>query len=111
MALNTTLARNTLSDAYKANITHAALYTTVPGATAGTEVTGGSYVRKAVTWGTSTNGVVSGTCTFDVPAGQTIAGWGGYTAIAGTYFDGGSLTSQAFATAGQYTLTVTYTQT
>lgn len=108
---NTTLARNNLADAYKTGATHAALYTTAGGATAGTEVTGGTYARKPVTWGTSANGVVTGTCTFDVPTGVTIAGWGLYTAIAGTYFDGGSLPSQPFASAGTYALTLTFTQT
>lgn len=111
MPLATTTARNALANAYKAGITHLALFTTVPGASAGTEVSGGSYARKPITWGATTDGVTSGTVTFDVPAGTTVAGWGGFNALtAGTYFDGGAVTSQNFATAGQYALTVTYTQ-
>lgn len=108
---NTVVARNALADAYKAGGTHAALFTTAGGATAGTEVTGGSYARKAITWGTSAAGVVTGTCTFDVPTGTTVAGWGVYSGAAGAYFDGGTLTSQAFASAGTYALTLTFTQT
>lgn len=113
MALQTTAARNALANAYKAGMTHLSLHTTAhSGDTAGTEVSGGSYARKAITWGSTTNGVTSGSVTFDVPAGTTIVAWGGYNALtAGTFFDGSSVTSQAFATAGQYTLTVTYTQT
>lgn len=108
---NTVVARNALADAYKAGATHAALYTNAAGASAGTEVTGGTYARVAISWGTSSAGVVTGTCTFNVPTGVTVAGWGIYTAIAGTYFDGGALTSQAFASAGTYALTLTFTQT
>jgi hypothetical protein len=47
-----------------------------------------------------------------VPTGTTVAGAGVHTAItAGTYLDGGAVTSQAFASQGTYTLTLTYTQT
>lgn len=113
MPLQTTAARNALANAYKTGITHLSLHTAAhSGDTAGTEVSGGSYARKPVTWGSTTNGVTAGTVTFDVPAGTTVTGWGGYNALtAGTFFDGGTVTSQNFATAGQYTLTVTYTQT
>lgn len=108
---NTVAARNALADAYKTGGTHAALYTNAGGAAAGTEVTGGTYARQPIVWGTSSGGVVTGTCTFNVPSGATVAGWGVYTGIAGAYFDGGSLTSQAFASAGTYALTLTFTQT
>ena len=108
---NTTVARNALADAYKAGGTHVALYTTAGGATAGTEVTGGTYARQPVVWGTSSAGVVTGTATFNVPTGVTVAGYGLYSGIAGAYFDGGALTSQNFASAGTYALTLTFTQT
>lgn len=108
---NTTVARNALADAYKAGGTHAALYSTTAGATAGTELTGGTYARQAITWGTSASGVVTGTCTFNVPSGATVAGWGVYSGAAGAYFDGGALTSQPFNSAGTYALTLTFTQT
>ena len=114
MAIQTTAQKNNLATAYGTNATHAALYTTVPGASAGTEVTGGSpaYARKAITWGAASNGVITATVTFDVPSGVTIAGAGVHTALtAGTYLDGAAVTSQAFASQGQYSLTLTYTQT
>lgn len=114
MAIQTVTMRNALATAYGTNAAFAALYTTVPGGSAGTEVTGGSpaYARKALTWGAASGSVVTVTVTFDVPAGTTVVGAGVHTAItAGTYLDGGSVTSQAFATQGTYTLTLTYTQT
>lgn len=114
MAIQTAAQKNNLATNYGTNATHAALYTTAPGASAGTEVTGGSpaYARKALTWGAPSNGVVTVTVTFDVPAGTTVVGAGVHNALtAGTYLDGASVTSQAFATQGTYALTLTYTQT
>ena len=114
MAIQTATQKNTLATAYGTAATYAALYTTAPGGTAGTEVTGGSpaYARKALTWGAASGGVITVTVTFDVPTGTTVVGAGVHTAVtAGTYLDGGSVTSQAFASQGTYALTLTYTQT
>lgn len=113
MTIQTTTQKNTLATAYGSAATYAALYTTAPGATAGTEVTGGSpaYARKSVAWGAAANGVITAQVVFDVPAGTTVVGAGVHTAVtAGTYLDGGTVTSQNFATQGTYTLTLTYTQ-
>lgn len=111
MAIQTTEMKNRLATAYGTNATHAALTTTVPGASAGTEVTGGTYARKPISWSAAANGVITGTVTFDVPAGVTVRGAQVMTALtAGTYLDGGAVTDQVFATAGTYTLTLTYTQ-
>lgn len=113
MALNATAAKNTLATSFGTAATHAALYTTAGGATQGTEVTGGTpaYARKAISWGAPTNGVVTASVTFDVPAGVTVAGAGVHTAATGgsNYLEGGSVTSQNFATQGTYTLTLTFT--
>ena len=114
MAIQTAQQRENVAVAYGAAATYAALYTTAPGGSAGTEPTGGSpaYARKALTWTAGTvDGVVTATATFDVPAGATIVGAGVHTAVtAGTYLDGAAVTSQAFGTQGTYTLTLTYTQ-
>lgn len=111
----TTAYKNTIVTAAGAAATHAALYTTAPtSTTAGTEPSGGSpaYARKAITWSSASGGVISATVTFDVPSGATIVGAGTHTAItAGNYLDGGAVTSQAFASQGQYVLTLTFTQT
>lgn len=117
MPISTAAQKNRLATAYGAaggGATHTALYTTVPGASAGTEVTGGSpaYARKAITWGAPANGVMTATVTFDVPTGTTIVGAGVHDAItAGNYLDGATVTSQAFSSQGTYALTLTYSQT
>lgn len=112
MPVQTSAMKDFLAAEYKLRATHVALYSTVPGATAGTELSGGSpaYARMPITWTTPSNGVITGTVTFNVPA-ATVAGAGVHTALtAGAYLDGGSVTSQVFSSQGTYTLTLTYTQ-
>jgi hypothetical protein len=113
MAIQTATMKNALASAYAASATFGALYTSAPGASAGTEVAGGSpaYARKALSWGAPSNGVISATATFDVPASTTLLGAGVHSASAGNYQDGAAVTSQAFASQGTYLLTLTYTQT
>lgn len=115
MTIQTATQKNNAANGYTGAATHAALYSTVPGGSAGTELTGGSpaYARKATSWGSPSNGVnSSGPHTFDVASGSTVAGAGLHTAVtAGTYLDGAAVTSQAFASQGTYALTITYTQT
>ena len=106
--------RNTLYAAYAAAATFADLYSSTGASAAGTAITGGApaYASKGLTWGGGTNGAGSTSATiFDVPSGATVAGFGVKTGVAGAYLDGGALTSQAFASQGTYTLTLTYTQT
>lgn len=127
MTIKTDTQKNNLATAYGTAATHAAAYTTAPsGASPGTEVTGGTpaYARKPITWATAgavgpagsgvqpaTPGVVYAQVVFDIPLGVTVAGAGVHTALtAGTYLDGASVTSQAFATQGTYTLNLSYTQ-
>lgn len=114
MAIQTATQKNNLATAYGAAATHGSVYTTAPGGSAGTEPTGGSpaFARKALSWGAPSNGVTSAVGVFDIPSGTTIVGGGVHTALtAGTYLDGASVTSQAFASQGTYTVTYTYTQT
>lgn len=114
MTVQTAAMKNVLSDAYKAAATHTALYTTAPSATAGTEVTGGTpaYARKVNAWTASSSGVTSSTTVFDVPTGITVVGAGVHSALtAGTYYDGNTVTSQAFSSQGTYQVILTYVQT
>lgn len=115
MAIQTTTMKNTLATAYAAAISHIGLATTAPGSARGTEVTGGSpaYARKAANWGSASSGViVASPAAFDVPSGTTVVGINMENAsTAGTYQDGASVTSQAFASQGTYTVVATYTQT
>lgn len=74
------------------------------------EITGGSYARLPVTWTAASSGLIrpSADLTFDIPAGNTIAGWRGYSALtAGTEYGGEDLVNETFAgggSGGQYTL-------
>jgi hypothetical protein len=73
----------------------------------GTEITGGTYARQTVTWTGAAAGSISPSAdrTFDIPAGVTVGGWRGYSALsAGTDYEGAALTNEAFASAGQYSL-------
>ena len=75
----------------------------------GVELTGGSpaYARKAITWTAAADGTIrpNADLLFDIPAGATVAGWRGYSALtAGTNYGGKGLTSEAFAAQGQYKL-------
>lgn len=117
MAIKTDSLRNTVATAYGTAAAYGAIYTTTPTTTAGTEPSGGSpaYARKALTWGTATSSAgvstTTATATFDVPSGATIVGVGIHSALtAGTYLDGGTITSQAFASQGTLVVTFTYTQ-
>ncbi len=112
MAIATVTLREALAVAYGQNCTHASLHTASPGSTGASEVTGGSYARKAVSWTPgASDGQNVGTATFDVPAGTTVTHVGLWSAVtAGTFLDGFAVTSQNFATAGTYTPTITYTQ-
>ena len=110
MAIQTVAMRNALVDAYKGQATYAALYSTAPGAPRN-GLPGVGTARQFVSWGATANSASPATAiVFDVPSGATVAGFGFHTAAtAGTYLDGGSLTSQSFASAGTYTLTPTVT--
>lgn len=95
---------NAIADHGAGLITHIGLVDDV-----GTEITGGSpaYARQAVTWTSASGGTVRPTAdlTFDIPSGVTVGGWRGYSAsTAGTNYGGESLTNEAFASQGEYTL-------
>lgn len=71
------------------------------------ELSGGSYARKAVSWTSAASGLIRPTAdlVFDVPSGATVAGWRGYSgATSGTDYGGADLTSQPFNSSGEYTL-------
>lgn len=74
----------------------------------GTEISGGTYARQAVTWSTATNdkAIPSSDLTFNIPAGSTVAGWRGFSALtSGTNYGGAALTSTGAYTAdGTYVL-------
>lgn len=88
------------------------LHTADPLATGASEVVGGTYARKATTWGTVSGSAVTGSAiTADVPAGTTITHWGLWSALtAGDFLYGGTLpASETFGSTGTYSLTPTLT--
>ncbi len=114
MPIQTVVLRTALASQYGVLTPFTALATSAPGATAGTEVTGGTpaYARKASNWGTAAASAITATpAAFDVPSGTTVRGVNLMSAVtAGTYQDGATVTDQLFSSQGTYTVTLTYTQ-
>ena len=97
-----TAGRNSMLNYIGTQITHLALYTDV-GAT--TEVTGGTYARKAVTWNAASSGsmTASNAPVFDVPAGTTVRAVGFMSAVtAGTQYAFDEVTAESYGGAGTY---------
>jgi hypothetical protein len=68
-------------NAYTMPACHVALFTVAPtDAGGGTEVSGGSYVRQAATWGTAANGSISNSADINFPVAT--AAWGTIVAVA-----------------------------
>jgi hypothetical protein len=87
------------------------LHTADPGSTGTSEVTGGSYARQSITWGTPATGSVSGgTITFNVPAG-TFTHIGYWTLVTSGVFLGGYPLQASMTYAAAGTLPVTLTET
>lgn len=110
MAIATTTEKNSLASKYATDAPYVTLFTTAPsGGSPGTEFSG---TRVSAGWGAPTNGVITGSAVLNVSSGQTINGVGLYSAsTAGTYIDGVTVASQAYGSAGTYTVSLTYTQT
>lgn len=73
---------------------------------AGTELSGGGYARKPVTW-TASTGTRAPTAdiVFDVPAGAEVGQWCGFSALTGgTDYGGANVTTRNYTNAGTYTL-------
>lgn len=116
MAIRNVTTRNSLATQYGTLAPNGALFTGDPGiADAATnEVSGGTYARKAMTWGTaSASAITSAATVFNVPAGVTVNYFGvcaSTTATTADVKDSVAVTAQNFASAGTYTVTATYTQ-
>jgi hypothetical protein len=104
MAINTT-GKNVMLDALGTACTHMALYSDIAGTT---EITGGSYARKPITWNPAASGSksVSGSYAFDVPAGAQVQAIGVCTALTGgTQHAFDDVIVESFGGAGTYTVT------
>lgn len=82
--------------------TKAALYSD-----ASTEVTGGTYARQTITWGTASNGSISDTSipAFNIPAGQTVAIVKLFNTAGTVEYASFDVTDETFTNAGTYTIT------
>ena len=99
-----TIYHNALRDHGKTLITHIGLVDET-----GTELSGGSpaYARLPVTWDNDGDGVMrpNANLTFNVPSGDTVGGWRGFSALtAGTNYGGKDVTQEVFSGQGEYTL-------
>lgn len=112
MAIATAVQRENLAVAYGTSATHASLHSAAPGTSGGSEVSGGSYARKALTWAAgTTDGTVTASATFDVPAGVTVTHVGLWSAASGgAFLDSVDVAGQSFAADGSLSVTFTYQQ-
>lgn len=121
MSLYQTAMKNYLAGQYATKLRYLSALTALGtgGSSAGTEPSGGSpaYARGdlgVTTWGgTPSGGAITGPATaLNIPSGATIlgAGFNDVSTGAPTDYDQCSITSQAFASQGTYTITPTYTQ-
>lgn len=113
MAIASTFGKNAMATHFGTIATHGAIYTTAPGAAAGTEPTGGTpaYARKPLAWSAPTNGVITASATFDVPPGTTVVGTGMHDALtAGNYLNGKTEASVTFPSQDTVTVNFTHTQ-
>ena len=89
--ISTTEANQALSTTGWAYVS---LHTADPTTTGGSEVTGGTYARVAVSWNAASGGSVtnSGALSINLPASTTASYFGIWSAsTAGTYYIGGAL--------------------
>lgn len=108
----TAAAKNAALDGIGAAGSWISLHTADPSTTGANEVPTGVYARKQTTWGAAASSSKTGSAVvIDVPAATTVSHWGINTLVSGgTFFYGGTLpSSEAYSSAGQYSLTPTLT--
>lgn len=104
-------SRNSMLDQLGTLAAYVSLHSADPGTGGTNELTGGSpaYARKAMTWNSAASSSKTGptgTITFDVPGGSTVAYLGYWSAVtAGTFYGSRALSaSETFTGQGQYQL-------
>jgi hypothetical protein len=88
---------------------YVSLHTADPTTTGGSEVTGGTYARVAVTWNAASGGSVtnSSALSINLPASTTASYFGIWSALsAGTYYIGGALSPAITTGASAGTVTI-----
>lgn len=118
MAIRVLAQRNAMATAYGVAAPNGTLFSADPG-TAGAatnELTGGSptFTRKPWNWGAASASAITGSATYDVASGSTVAYVGvtvSTTLATADVRDSVAVTSQVFSSQGTYSVTATYTQT
>lgn len=114
MAITTNAMKESLAIQYGSLAAFASLHSADPGTTGTNEISGGSpaYARKALSWTAgSSDGVVTVSCTFDVPASTAITHAGVWSAVtAGTFYDKVAVTYNSQPSQGQLTVNFTFTE-
>lgn len=114
MPIATNAMKEALAIEYGSLGTHASLHSADPGTTGTNEISGGSpaYARKSLTWTAgSSDGVVTASCTFDVPASTAITHAGIWSAVtSGTFYDKVAVTYNSQPSQGQLTVNFTFTE-
>ncbi len=113
MAISDNTTKSAMATYYSTLATHAAAHTAYP-ATSANELTGTGSARGAITWGSASNGVISGTATITLPtAGGSLASSGLWSALtSGTFRDGQwDVSDVTYPGPGTAAITLTYTQT
>lgn len=117
MAIATNQGKENLAVAYGTNATFASLHTADPGTTGTNEISTAlgtpNYARKALSWAAgSVDGIVTASCTFDVPPTTATTHAGIWTAVtAGTFLDKVAVVYSSQASQGQLTVNFTFTET
>lgn len=104
----TNSGKNAMLSEWGSLATYASLHTGNPGENGANEVSGGSYARKSVSWGTPSGGSMSATNqpVFDVPGSTTVSYVGFWSASSGgTFYGYADVTDESFTNPGTYTLT------
>lgn len=99
--------KNVMLSGFSAVAAYASLHNGDPGTSGVSEISGGSYARKAITWNTPASGNLdsSNQPVFDVPSGNTVMYVGYWSALSGgTFYGSKAVVNESFGADGQYTL-------
>jgi hypothetical protein len=102
----TVVGKNTMLDAL--GVAFVSAHTAAPGESGTSEVTGGTYARKSITFSAAAAGNLdsSNVPVLDIPAGTTVTHIGYWSAVTGgTFLASSDVTDETYSNAG--TLTVT----
>ena len=89
-------------------VTHVSAHTADPGETGASEVTGGTYARKSITFNAAAAGNLdsSNIPVLDIPAGVTVTHIGYFSALtAGVFLASSDIVDETYSNAGTLTIT------